>query len=63
MAEDLDFSIGFHEDSNSSMRAVGIDWFEDRAACHMISHTMEMMLGAMSVIWSGVCERHPGLRR
>jgi hypothetical protein len=24
-----------------------------------ISDRMEMMLAAMSVIWGGVCERHP----
>src|SRR5215813_14447624 len=42
MAEALDFSVG-------------IDRFEeDRAARHMISHTMEMMLAALSVIWGGV---------
>jgi uncharacterized protein len=62
MAEELDFSIGFHEGSNSRMPTVGVDRFEDRAARHMISHTMEMMLAAMSVIWGGVCERHPKLR-
>jgi predicted TIM-barrel fold metal-dependent hydrolase len=28
----------------------------------MISHTMEMMLAAMSVIWGGVVDRHPRLR-
>jgi uncharacterized protein len=62
MAEELDFSIGFHEGSNAGMPAVGVDRFEDRAARHMISHTMEMMLAAMSVIWGGVCERHPKIR-
>jgi hypothetical protein len=62
MAEELDFSMGFHDGSNSSMPTVGVDRFEDRAARHMISHTMEMMLAAMSVIWGGVCERHPRLR-
>jgi hypothetical protein len=44
------------------MPTVGVDRFEDRAARHMISHTMEMMLAAMSVIWGGVCERHPRIR-
>ena len=62
MAEELDFSIGFYEGSNSSMPTVGVDRFEDRAARHMISHTMEMMLAAMSMIWGGMCERHPRLR-
>jgi predicted TIM-barrel fold metal-dependent hydrolase len=63
MAEDLDFSIGFHEGSTNAMPTVGVDRFEeDRAARHMISHTMEMMLVALSVIWGGVADRHPRLR-
>ncbi len=61
-AEDLDFSIGFHEGGNSGMPTVGVDRFEGRAAQHIISHTMEMMLACMSVIWGGVCERHPKVR-
>jgi len=28
----------------------------------MVSHTMEMMLAALSVIWGGVVDRHPKLR-
>src|SRR5215813_7773140 len=63
IAEDLDFSIGFHEGSTTAMPTVGVDRFEDdRAARHMISHTMEMMLVALSVIWGGVVDRHPRLR-
>ena len=63
MAEELDFSIGFHEGSTNAMPTVGVDRFEDdRAARHMISHTMEMMLVALSVIWGGVVDRHPRLR-
>src|SRR3989442_2992689 len=63
MAEDLDFSIGFHEGSTNAMPTVGVDRFEDdRAARHMVSHTMEMMLVALSVIWGGVVDRHPRLR-
>jgi hypothetical protein len=38
MAEKLDF--------------FGVDRFDDRAVRHMISHTMEVMLAAMSVIWA-----------
>jgi predicted TIM-barrel fold metal-dependent hydrolase len=63
MAEELDFSIGFHEGSTNAMPTVGVDRFEgDRAARHMISHTMEMMLAAMAVIWGGVVDCHPRLR-
>jgi uncharacterized protein len=62
-AEELDFSIGFHEGSTNAMPTVGVDRFAaDRAARHMISHTMEMMLAAMAVIWGGVVDRHPRLR-
>ena len=61
-AEDLDFSIGIHEGGKSGMPTVGIDRFEGRGAQHIISHTMEMMLACMSMIWRGVCERHPKLR-
>ena len=61
VAEDL--SIGFHEGSTNAMPTVGVDRFEeDRGARHMISHTMEMMLVALSVIWGGVVDRHPRLR-
>jgi uncharacterized protein len=61
-AEDLDFSIGIHEGGNSGMPTVGIDRFEGRGARHITSHTMEMMLACMSMIWGGVCERHPKIR-
>jgi uncharacterized protein len=63
LAEELDFPIGFHEGSSSAVPTVGVDRFEDdRSARHMISHTMEMMLVALSVIWGGVVDRHPKLR-
>jgi len=61
-AEDLDFSIGFHEGASSGMPTVGVDRFEGRAAKHIISHTMEMMLACLAVIWGGVCEKHPKIR-
>ncbi len=61
-AEELDFSIGFHEGASGGMPQVGVDRFEGRGARHIICHTMEMMLVAMSMIWGGVVERHPKLR-
>jgi predicted TIM-barrel fold metal-dependent hydrolase len=61
-AQALDFSIGLHEGSGGGMPTVGVDRFEGRGARHIISHTMEMMLSALSVIWGGVCERFPGIR-
>ncbi|MGE3783898.1 MAG: amidohydrolase family protein, partial [Alphaproteobacteria bacterium] len=39
-AEDLDFSIGFHEGASSGMPTVGVDRFEGRGARHIVSHTM-----------------------
>src|ERR1700720_1332844 len=60
--EKLDFSIGLHEGASGGMPQVGVDRFETRGARHIISHTMEMMLAAMSVIWGGVCDRFPRLR-
>jgi predicted TIM-barrel fold metal-dependent hydrolase len=61
-AEELDFAIGFHEGASPGMPQVGVDRFQGRGAQHIISHTMEMMLAALSMIWGGVCERHPKLR-
>ena len=43
-AEDLDFSIGFHEGAAPGMPQVGVDRFEGFGAKHIISHPMEMML-------------------
>src|SRR5260370_33121700 len=45
------------------MATGGVARFEaERAARHMISHTMEMMLAEMAVIWGRVVDRHPRLR-
>jgi predicted TIM-barrel fold metal-dependent hydrolase len=60
-AQELDFSIGIHE-GTGGMPAVGVDRFESFGARHMVSHTMEMMLAALSIIWGGVCERFPKVR-
>jgi predicted TIM-barrel fold metal-dependent hydrolase len=60
--QELDFAIGLHEGASGGMPQVGVDRFETRGAKHIISHTMEMMLAAMSVIWGGVCDRFPRVR-
>ena len=60
--QELDFSIGLHEGSTGGMPQVGVDRFETRGARHIISHTMEMMLAAMSIIWEGVADRFPRVR-
>ena len=61
-AEDLDFSIGFHEGASAGMPQVGVDRFSGRGAQHIITHTMEMMLACLAVIWGGVTDKHPKLR-
>ncbi len=61
-AEDLDLAIGFHEGAAAGMPQVGTDRFEGRGARHIITHTMEMMLACLAVIWGGVCEKHPKIR-
>ena len=61
-AEELDFSIGLHEGASGGMPQAGVDRFATRGAKHIVSHTVEMMLAAMSVIWEGVCDRHPKVR-
>ena len=60
--EERDFAIGLHEGASGGMPQVGVDRFETRGARHIISHTMEMMLAAMSVIWGGACDRFPRIR-
>jgi predicted TIM-barrel fold metal-dependent hydrolase len=61
-AEELDMAIGFHEGASGGMPQVGADRFQGRGTQHIITHPMEMMLACLSVIWLGVCERHPKLR-
>src|SRR6266567_3330208 len=61
-AEELDMAIGLHEGSSLNQPTVGVDRFATRGAQHIISHTMEMMLACLSVVWGGVVERHPKLR-
>ena len=61
-AEDLDMSVGFHEGASAGMPQVGVDRFAARGAQHIITHTMEMMLACLAVIWGGVCEKHPKVR-
>ena len=63
-AEELDVSIGFHEGGggSSGMPQVGLDRFETRGARHIVTHTMEMMMACLAVVWGGVCDRHPKIR-
>ena len=66
-AQDLDFAIGLHEGTGvhegpGATPAMGVDRVTSHGAKHIVSHTMEMMLGCISVIWGGVCERFPKVR-
>ena len=60
-AQELDVAVGIHE-GLGGMPAVGVDRFTSIGAKHMVSHTVEMMLAALSIIWDGVCERFPKVR-
>lgn len=61
-AQELDFAIAFHEASSSGAAVVGVNRIQGFGAKHLVSHTMEMMLAAVNLIWGGVCERFPRLR-
>jgi predicted TIM-barrel fold metal-dependent hydrolase len=60
--EQYDMSVGFHEGGNSGMAQVGMDRFETRGARHIVTHTMEMMMACLGMIWGGVIDKHPKLR-
>jgi predicted TIM-barrel fold metal-dependent hydrolase len=60
--ENLDMAVGFHEGGNSGMAQVGMDRFETRGARHIVTHTMEMMMACLGMIWGGVIDKHPKLR-
>ena len=61
--EELDMAIGLHEGGRPpGMQQTGAERFEGMAAKHIVSHTVEMMLAAVSVIFEGVVDKHPKLR-
>jgi predicted TIM-barrel fold metal-dependent hydrolase len=60
--EALEMAVGFHEGGASGMPQVGLDRFETRGARHIVTHTMEMMMACLAMIWGGVCDRHKNLR-
>ncbi len=60
--EHYDMAVGFHEGGSSGMAQVGLDRFETRGARHIVTHTMEMMLACLGMIWGGVIDKHPKLR-
>ena len=62
-AEDLDISIGFHEGGEQRHADRSASTGSKAAAPGTSSsHTMEMMLACLAVIWGGVCEKHPKIR-
>ncbi len=63
-AQELDFAIGPHKGTGvhegpGATPAMGVDCVKSHGAKHIVSHTMEMMIGCLGVIWGGVCERFP----
>ena len=55
-AQELDIAIGIHGGASGGMtRSRWIVSSARRGA--LISHTFEMMLAAISMIWCGVCDR------
>lgn len=60
-AQELDFALGIHE-GTGGMKAIAVDRVPDWASQHIVSHTMEMMLASLNLIWGGVCERFPSVR-
>jgi len=60
-AEELDCSIGVHE-GVGGMSAASDGRVQGPEARHIASHTIEMMLASLNIIWNGVCERYPKVR-
>ncbi len=59
--ESIGVPLGFHEGSPALVPQVG-DRFETFMMLHTVSHPLEMMLSAVSMIGGGVLERFPKLR-
>jgi uncharacterized protein len=55
-------AVALHEGTQARVATVGADRFTTRFAQHACSHPMEQMLGFLSLLESGVLERHPSLR-
>lgn len=61
-AQDRDVSISLHE-GTGGMSAAGLDRVPPGpSAAHIASHTIEMMMASLNLIWGGVCDRFPHLR-
>jgi uncharacterized protein len=62
VAQDRDITIGIHEGTGGMASAVGDRFKGNLGAEHIASHTIEMMLASLSLIWDGACERFPNVR-
>ena len=61
--EELDMSVALHSGSASDLPTVAMDRYADNSMTrHLVSHTVEIALGCLSLIMRGVCERFPKVR-
>ena len=60
--ERLDLAVGVHNGTHSLVPNVAAHRFSTRLQSHTVSHPMEMMASMVTLIGSGVLERHPKLR-
>jgi uncharacterized protein len=61
--QDLDVSVAIHSGSAGDMPSTGLeqfgDWFMTR---HIVTHTMDVMLTMLSIVFCGVADQFPGIR-
>ncbi len=55
-------AVGLHEGGMPPLPQAGADRLTNAEQRHICSHPMEQMVAAVSLIYGGVLERHPGLR-
>lgn len=60
--EDNGLTVVVHEAAHCRAATAGADRFTSRFAQHACSHPMEQMMAFLSLVESGVMERHPDLR-
>jgi predicted TIM-barrel fold metal-dependent hydrolase len=60
--EQHDVAVAFHGGTHLTAPTVGTDRFTSRFGLHACSHPMEAQMAFVSLLESGVFERHPSLR-
>lgn len=60
--ERLSVTLGIHDGTHARVSTPGGDRFDTHFALHACSHPMEQMMAFLSLLESGVFERHPELR-